>query len=111
MQHAISTNNDIYLCFVKHISKRLFRSIIQCNSPNVPDTIDGGDYNEGDIDSPQKDNQCGYYNIHEEVDHLPQPLQEQEASFRNLKDHKVTPQEVAELPYEVDLWVEERCRD
>jgi hypothetical protein len=34
-----------------------------------------------------------------------------EASFRNLKDHEVTLHEKAELPYEVDLWVEKTHRD
>ena len=47
------------------------------------------DSNEGDIESPQKDNQCGYYNIHEEVNHLPQPLHEREASFHKLEDCEV----------------------
>ena len=42
---------------------------------------------------------CERQSMRVEVDHLPQPSHEREASFCNLEDHEVAPHEVAELPY------------
>ena len=85
-------HGDVYFCRLYPHGKHLFRF-----SWHTRYNRRRRNANERDIKLLQKADQCGYN--HEEVNDLPQPSHEQEASYRNLEDHEVVPHEAAELPY------------